>query len=60
MSPQVDSRSQLRPPHAQRPWRPVEHEQRRPALRVSARTYCAAVARELPPRHERRAVPGTW
>ena len=25
MSPQLDNQPQVRAPHAQRPWRPVEH-----------------------------------
>lgn len=59
MSPQLNTQPQIRAAHSQRPWRPVEHEHRRPA-RVSARTYCAAVVRELPPRRELRAGSGTW
>ena len=59
MSPQLNTQPLARTRHPQRPWRPVEHEQRRPA-RASTRTYCAAVVRELPPRREYRAGLGTW
>ena len=45
--------------HPQRPWRPVESEPRRPVL-AAARTFCAPVVRELPPRRDPRAALGTW
>jgi hypothetical protein len=45
--------------HPQRPWRPVESAPRHPA-RAAARTFCAPVVRELPPRADYRAALGTW
>jgi hypothetical protein len=60
MSPQLII-AEHRPlaPHPQRPWRPVEPGPRQPT-RAIARTYAAAVVRELPPRRERRELVGTW
>jgi hypothetical protein len=45
--------------HPQRPWRRVESRPQRPAHTV-ARTYAAAVVRELPPRRAQREPLGTW
>ena len=59
MSPQPITEPRPLARHPQRPWRPVEHEPRRPA-RTAVRTYCAPVVRELPPRREYRAALGTW
>jgi len=59
MSPQPNITLQPLARHPQRPWRPVEAEPRRPA-RTAARTFCAPVVRELPPRREYRAALGTW
>ena len=59
MSPQTITETHSLPRHPQRPWRPVESEPRRPA-RMAARSYCAPVVRELPPRREYRAATGTW
>ena len=47
------------PRHPQRPWRSVESAPR-PPVRPAARSHCAAVVRELPPRREHRAALGTW
>jgi len=44
------------PTHSQ----PVVRDPRQPARRTAARTYCAAVVRELPPRRDYRAGLGTW
>ena len=59
MSPQLHTDPHIRSPHPQRPWRRVEHDPRSPA-RTTARTYCAPVVRELPPRRDYRAGTGTW
>ena len=45
--------------HPQRPWRPVEAAPRHPG-RFVARSYAAAVVRELPPRSAQREPGGTW
>jgi hypothetical protein len=59
MSPQPITEPRLLARHPQRPWRPVGHEPQRPA-RTTARTFCAPVVRELPPRREHRAASGGW
>jgi hypothetical protein len=58
MSPQLNTEPRLAR-HPQRPWRPVESEHRRPSRSV-ARTFCAPVVRELPPRAAQREPLGTW
>jgi hypothetical protein len=45
--------------HAQRPWRRVESEARRPD-RVVEHRFAAPTVRELPPRRELRTAAGTW
>ena len=59
MSPQSHTELHTRAAQAQRPWRPVMHDPRQPDHRT-ARTYRAAVVRELPPRRDYRAGLGTW
>jgi hypothetical protein len=60
MSPQtITAEPRLLARHPQRPWRRVESAPRRPSHAV-ARTYAAAVVRELEPRRERREPLGTW
>jgi hypothetical protein len=59
MSPQLTSPPfRILTDHPQRPWRPVDSEARRPR-RTVARTFCAPVVRELPPRPAQREL-GTW
>jgi len=59
MSPQPITEPRTFARHPQRPWRRVESEPRRPA-RATARTFCAPLVRELPPRSELRGPLGTW
>jgi hypothetical protein len=51
-----DPRTLARP--AQRPWRSVEHEPRRPGV-TPVRTFSAPVVRELPPRRD-QCGGGAW
>ena len=59
MSPQLITQPNTRRLDSQRPWRPVEHRPRQVAGET-ARTYCAPVVRELPPRREHRGGLGAW
>jgi hypothetical protein len=59
MSPQSITDPRRLALHPQRPWRPVDTEQRRPSRSV-ARTFCAPVVRELPPRVAQAEAAGTW
>jgi hypothetical protein len=59
MRPQLDTQTEIRALDSQRSWRAVQRLQRPPA-RMGARSYSAAVVRELPPRRELNAPPGTW
>jgi len=59
MSPQLNTDPRLLARHPQRPWRPVGYEHKR-SSRAIARTFCAPVVRELPPRVAQREPLGTW